>query len=499
MRNAAPAAWLLCVCLLAFPWLNPFADGPSAAVQPWLVALVAAAGLFAFQAMRLSRASGGPGEDLAFWASCAATAWLAAGVLSSVIGLIQYMGVSEVLAPWINTAEPGIAYANLRQRNQFATLTNMALAALLWRVVQAPPVGRKEQLFAVVCAVVLACGNAASSSRTGFFQAGMLMAFVAIWGGLRRTEWRLVLLSFGLAYAAALWVLPWLAGLDPLTHGAWARLRAGDVLCASRSTLWSNVLDLIFQRPWLGWGWGELDYAHYSTLYSGPRFCGILDNAHNLPLHLAVELGLPVAAVVCGGVIWLVVRARPWHETDPTRQMAWIVLAMIGLHSLLEYPLWYGPFQMAVGLCVVLLWRRRARAPGQLRMRYGAGALSGLLLLVCAYAAWDYYRINQIYLPPNQRSAAYSDDTLEKIRASWLFHRQVQFAELTTTPLTRANADQLHRMALELLHFSPEPRVIEKVIESAVMLGRDDEARFHLLRYQAAFPEAHTKWAEKLM
>ena len=43
---------------------------------------------------------------------------------------------------------------------------------------------------------------------------------------------------------------------------------------------------------------------------------------------------------------------------------------------------------------------------------------------------------------------------------------------------------------------SPEPRVIEKVIESAMMLGRDDEALRFLARYRAAFPLEHALWAE---
>ena len=35
--------------------------------------------------------------------------------------------------------------------------------------------------------------------------------------------------------------------------------------------------------------------------------------------------------------------------------MAWSVLTLILLHSLLEYPLWHGPFQMAFGLGICLL------------------------------------------------------------------------------------------------------------------------------------------------
>src|SRR5665811_2179347 len=97
--------------------------------------------------------------------------------------------------------------------------------------------------------------------------------------------------------------------------------------------------------------------------YPGARFCEILDNAHNLPLHLVVELGLPLAVLVCGAGLWLVWRQRPWRERDATRQMAWAVLALILLHSLLEYPLWYGPFQVAFGLSLWLLWRRPCATP----------------------------------------------------------------------------------------------------------------------------------------
>ena len=181
--------------------------------------------------------------------------------------------------------------------------------------------------------------------------------------------------------------------------------------------------------------------------------------------------------------------------------MAWGVLAVIMLHSMLEYPLWYGPFQVAFGLCVCILWPVadvQAGTSGRfIRMATLRISLIGALLASIAYVAWDYHRISQIYLAPQARDAAYRDDTLEKIRESRLFKNQVRFAELTTTPLTRSNAEWTFQTAGDLLHFSPEPRVIEKLIESAVMLGRDDEAMFHLVRYRAAFPADHAKWRNR--
>ena len=53
-------------------------------------------------------------------------------MVSSAIGLLQYFGVAGTFSPWVNQTNFGEAFANLRQGNQFATLTNMALAALVW-------------------------------------------------------------------------------------------------------------------------------------------------------------------------------------------------------------------------------------------------------------------------------------------------------------------------------------------------------------------------------
>ena len=491
---------------LVIPWLNPFSLGPTPAVMPWLVSLGCLALLLLLAArVRLIEIT--------------AAAWLTAALLSSVIGLLQYFGVSAVFSPWVNYTGVGEAFANLRQRNQFATLTNIGLAALLWWGAQSQSVpalqadtARTKQinwraLAPMAAAFLLAVGNAASSSRTGLVQLLLLCAMAWAWrrlGGTSRTaKTGRVLVAALLGYGLAALALPVLAGLDPHASGILARLHDGDTRCASRLTLWRNVVHLIALKPWLGWGWGNLDYAHFITLYPGDRFCEILDNAHNLPLHLAVELGVPLAVTVCGGGLWLTWRAKPWRELDATRQMAWSVLAVILLHSMLEYPLWYGPFQMAFGLCIWLLARPPVRRlvgeyKGFRPLAPVLPALAALFLIAgLVYAVWDYHRISQIYLAPATRSAAYQDNTLAKVRGSWLFQAQVQFAEVTITPLTLANAAQINAMSKAVLHFSPESRVIEKVIESAVLLKRDDEALFYLERYQAAFPKNHAHWAQK--
>lgn len=435
-----------------------------------------------------------------------AKAWLIAALLSVAIGLLQYFGLSHSLGQWASQTRPGEAFGNLRQRNQFASLMGIGLGALIWVVAK-----RRVTAFHLFLLALLAVGNAASNSRTGAVQWIAIVLITALWSTTgRRAALGMALYAFA-AYVLAVFALPWL--LVTLTdfggRGLLQRLSETPG-CESRVVLWSNVLTLIAQRPWSGWGWGELDYAHYMTLYPGERFCDILDNAHNLPLHLAVELGIPFSLMVCGVSAWLILRARPWRETVAARQMAWGVLALILIHSMLEYPLWYGPFQMAAGLCVYLLWVTpiqpvQAETPTPdprpilVGARYFQVALAAVLLTAVTYAAWDYRRVSQIYLAPAQRAPAYREDTLEKAADTRLFRRQFDFAALSLTPLTGENAAQIHAVSNRLLHFSPEPRVIEKVIESAVMLGRDDEALLHLARYRAAFPKEHDRWRRSVV
>jgi O-antigen ligase len=546
--GALPAA------VIAFPFLCPFVAGPS--VQAWQ--MFATLGCVAALLFSIVNA---PARDIWIWLAVGMTAivlssrgaitvWLpacaalvvvsaaacvgagmargelsssaglavgilAAGIVSAVLGLLQYYGLTEALIPWTTAPALGQAYGNLRQRNQFATLISMALIAALWLYARhAAPASPHARRALVPAIVLLLSAAAASTSRTGLLQ---LMSIVGVSSAIAWRERRrlgtastrfslpppIVLLATIPLYFAIAWVLPRLAGSG--VESMLQRLQTGAPDDHSRLVLWHNMLTLVAQHPWTGWGWSELSFAHFTTSYAGARFTEILDNAHNLPLHLAVELGIPAAVLICGGFLWMVIAAKPWRERDPTRLMAWGMLGAVVLHSLLEYPLWYGPFQLVFGLCLGILWPAKAVAgraePKGLRSKWlETRALSSLtaavLLAVVGYASWDYIRISQIYLPRDERLPAYEDDTLAKLRGSWLFSRQVDFAELTLTTVTPANAAGMHALAERTLHFSPEPRVIVKLIESAELLGLDAEARVQAERFRIAFPTEFAQWLE---
>lgn len=514
------------VLLVVVPWTQPWAPAPSPPVVPWLASMVCAVALWALAGVRARQlrpfvlgagclvlwagwAHAPPRPEVLMLAAgmllvllCAGAAsnlrfarqlqagLVAAAAVSSALALLQYFGAAATPRWWLSPANVGMAYANLRQPNHLASLCAIGAAVLIFGTLPWRCAAKRS----LVC--LLAVAAAASVSRTGLLEGAVLLALAGFWKGPQRQERLRHCLAAVASYAAASWLLPVLLEATQgvvSTRTLWLRV-IGDTGCESRRILWDNVIHLIFRRPLVGWGWGELDYAHYITPYDGARFCAILDNAHNLPLHLAVELGIPAALLACGAFVVWVCRRRPWREASALRQSAWAVLAVLGVHSLLEYPLWYGPFQMALGLA--LGWLVAPGAPeleGEAGRRTRAVIALALAMAIC-HAAWDYLRVRQLYVEPELRFAWWKDDPEAPARNAWLFSGAARFADLTLTLPTASNAARTHALAQEVLHYSPEPRVIERLIESAMLLRRDEEAMRHVARYRAAFPAEYASW-----
>jgi len=459
---------------MVIPWLAPWSPGPQANTVPLLIS-------WGCIGLMLLMGQGIQTIDIA-------RAWAIAALLSSFMGLLQYFGASEYLSPWLHVTAAGEANANLRQRNQLASLLAIGVLAVLWW--QAHGLTTRHVLWMLT---LLAVGNAATTSRTGLLHMVLICALVTVWACRSHLHshrlsatWATGALA---AYLLANWLLPWclnwLTGLGVVD----AVTRMGhDEGCASRRVLWANVLELIAQKPWGGWGWGELKYAHYITVYDGEpgqRFCDILGNAHNLPLHLAVTLGIPFTVAVSLALLVALAWARPWTSSSPNAQLAWSVLSVIGVHSLIEFPLWYGPFQMTVVLCALLLLTRTGHG---LHTSRHVLLVGGLVLGMVGMVGADYVRARQIYMPAAQRWGVWRDDPLTAARSSWFFQQSASFAELTTTRITPENAQWVLATSQEMLHYSPEPKVVRQLILSAHRLGRQDLVDLHSARWRAAFP-----------
>lgn len=492
-----------------------------------MIGTAAIAGMRLVQDPALQPCTPLPSGQKSFGIALIAWSWLLAGLLNACIGLLQHFQHTAWLDGLVNHAPVGQVYGNLRQRNQFATLMNIALWALwyLWQsgnlqaasnVLLKRVSSSGARLLAATLAwllmLPLAVCTALTLSRGGMVQLLALLLMLAGWTLRRKaapiatdqatcstTTMRTPILAWLagllLAYLATAYVLPHLYGGTDIA----LRLAGQDSrACISRTVLWGNVLYLIAQKPLTGWGWGELDFAHYSANYTQTRFCDMLDNAHNLPLHLAVELGVPMAVLACGAALWWLVRQRPWAEPAPARQLAWGVLSALGIHSLLEYPLWYAPFQMACGLALGLLAAssksnseagfsasKHKCTTTLLRAQHGVAAI---LLLGLAYACFDFVRVTQLYTAAQERVWPFKQNTQAQADRSRLFQNAVLFAKLSTEPVTPQTAAMQLAQAQKLMHYSPEIRVARRIITCLQALGRNDEAQAAQAHLDMVYP-----------
>ena len=76
---------------------------------------------------------------------------------------------------------------------------------------------------------------------------------------------------------------------------------------------------------------------------------------------------------------------------------------------------------------------------------------------------------------------------MDVAKNSILFHTTALFAEYTSTPVTDENAPQMLATGLALLHYSPEPKVIRKVIDAAQRVGNERMAAKHRTLMKVAF------------
>ena len=66
---------------------------------------------------------------------------------------------------------------------------------------------------------------------------------------------------------------------------------------------------------------------------------------------------------------------------------------------------------------------------------------------------------------------------------------------LFRSDLTAGNAARVAALSEELLHFSPESSVVEKRIESALLLGHEADAQSYIARYKSVYPKDYATWA----
>ncbi len=413
---------------------------------PWTLSLssagaILAAMLAALAGSALQRAGAAYPAFRAF-----SIALVVAGIGGSLIGLVQFYVPQWADGDWIaRTAMDGRAVGNLRQPNHLSSLLLWGVIAVVWlghaRVVRRGTAAGLALLFVFV--VVL------TGSRTGAL--GTLL--LAGWGVLDRRlapAMRRVLWLAPVAYAVVWWGNAAWADYSHHVFGGETRFGTGGDVSSSRFGIWSNTLTLIRMHPWAGVGFGELNFAWSLTAFPG-RPTAFFDHTHNLVLQFVVELGIPlglaVTALLCAALVAALrsaIAAGARDDADgttgapdaeaPLRRAAFVVVLMIVLHSLLEYPLWYAYFLLPTAFALGLglgVRPTRAAPVADTPKRTRPLLLASLALTVGGLlSVADYLRVVEIFSPAE--TAAPLGERIVDGRRSVLFGHHADYAAATT-------------------------------------------------------------------
>jgi O-antigen ligase len=397
--------------------------------------LIGAAALAASGGAALQRADQGLPSFQAF-----CLALMVAALFSAAIGLVQVFVPAWADGAWIaRTSLTDRAVGNMRQPNHLSSLLLWGMIASMWLA----EAGVLRRTWLTWVTLLLVFVLVLTGSRTGALGTGVLV----VWGLLDRSlspRARWLLGSTPVVYALFwLGMAAW-ADLSHHAFGAETRFSTHGDISSSRFAIWSNTLALIRAHPWAGVGFGEFNFAWTLTPFPD-RPIAFFDHTHNLVLQLAVELGIPLALVVLALFGWALLaalrqarRAATEGGAPPIHRAALVMVLMIALHSMLEYPLWYAyfllPAAFAFGLC--LAEPDGSRVSAAMDQKHGVTptrallVASMLLVLGGMFALYDYMRVVAIFAPP--AGAAPLADRIAEGRHSIFFSHHADYAAATT-------------------------------------------------------------------
>jgi hypothetical protein len=339
--------------------------------------------------------------------------------LQCTISTLQLAGVSE--PGWVMAKLMNAAYGNIAQENHFADLLWLGLVSLLYLWLRK----RFPTPLALVIAAVICFFSALSVSRAVWLYTAAVPLVALLYTRHlehfeRRRVWMGAATLFALSIVSQIWlafggaqsVLGVTSAIDRVSEGGSNGQRMFDWMIA-----WKTAL----AHPLTGVGPGMYSWQTALGSIGLPPvdYVRIGENAHNTVLHFAAEFGLVFIVIALGLIAaWL---WRRWKET-PTLENLWGlgIIAVIGAHSLVEYPLWYAYFLVPLACAIGVI---DAGDEGLPTLRFNSRWLLIPVVIgaVILASTWrDYRRLEFAYATLNAHSTldATTADKLDAVGAS---------------------------------------------------------------------------------
>jgi O-antigen ligase len=433
------------------------------------------AAMIAMLANRIVQVVGAAG-----FASSLAWFLVAGSLLSAAIGLIQLLGIHTPLAPFLLPQIHGRIYANTGQPNHLANYLCLGAAsvAYLWST------RRLSWFVALPICVVFIAVLASSGSRGAWLYAFAFIVIAALMLRRRPSPELKRLLLFAIVFMAGL-IAAQLAMPDfsPAARPLVAMETIGDRMRADMSAplrlrFWNEAWVMFREAPVLGAGFKQFAWNNFllnASLPGGRPGEGIIDNAHNLVFEIAAEFGACGLVLLVVGLGWWA-RSLRHSRIDATSWWMAATLGILGLHSMLEYPLWYAYF---LGIVAMLMGAAEHEAPVIDGTRSGRFALLAAVVLgvIVFVGVFRDYRVMQS-LQGAARPADVAEDGGDKripvlldLQRTSLFAPYIEFAITQRMLLNRDHLQDKLVLNSRAMRFQPSSDAVYRQAYLLAMSG----------------------------
>lgn len=403
------------------------------------------------------------------------------GALSALFAIQQVWSISTLLLGVVTAKGSYGASGNLSQANHLASYMGIGLASVSYLLLK----NKLRIIPALVLGGWLVLALGMTGARSAWLYLFSMVVLSVGWLYVRRSPEarKLALASF--AYIAGFIFFQWLLSDTSRLVTASQRLAVDGGGLEVRLIYWRHAFEMFLANPLFGVGYQNFAWENFMLVAHDmekgvvlPVSLQAANNSHNVFMHVLAEFGLPGLLLACLLVYWMFRQAiKSWN---PERLWAWAVLSVLGIHSLLEFPLWYANFWAVFVVVLGVLedpWRdeEEGRRRG-FRLVVVPVVLAGLAVL--GSLGLKYPMLERVFSYSPERNPAYTSTHLqldfESLQGSWFLDPWIAFA-YSATPIEIGQPKvwplQLHFNTIAVRQW-PNPGLLYRQV---LLLGLNDE------------------------
>lgn len=384
-----------------------------------------------------------------------------------------------------------VAYGNLGQINHLAAYLALALIALMYCHAARIATAR----FTIISALALVTALFTSGQRSALVYA-LLVTVIAFAGFASRgipLAHRRRLLPFAGVFPA--FVLAEVLATIVVAKGrpvasSTQRLLGGFEGKSDRVEYIREAMAIWADHPVLGSGYGTFGGWHFALAERFPVNPGLGNHSHNIIANLAAECGLlGVVMLVIPLSIWI--WHLPWARPNLRLMFVGGGVAVMLLHSLVEYPLWHTYFLGLMAILVGANERRQHAWP--IPARWPVLVIATAVMLVLGIVAVFQYRDMATWMSNNrfgsQRDQRDWPAQLRAFEANPILGPTVQRLTLRAIPINQKTATVRLAASERVMKLEPGPYEAYDHALTLGFAGKPQEAIDTLKAARIRYPE----------